>query len=342
MTTEQTTKLERRAVPIPDWARAVIVAEFEEDRCDSMTDYYATAITRAVVIGFSRHGRDLFPELRKAAAKFPPTAELSRAPKSAEHREKYSMGAGYYLKNDGAYSTGWKIRKHGIWWLQSEDQIEVFEPTRELGEAPGREEVKAALNIERDGVELRFGSKPSEAIRSRLKGAGWRWSKFSGCWYTRDTQRAREFARMFDPSFNPNGHQEPTPQPSLPGAEEVRKVEHETPTFDAPFALAAEVSTEAHEAQAALFAPEQKPATPQLPPPLPAEHYPGHQAKPATAREIARELWEKFDANERAGVAFGMFPYQAMKQAEADHPDVDGHALVVALMQIQREGVANG
>jgi len=36
-----------------------------------------------------------------------------------EHREKYSMGAGYYLKDGGRNSTGWSIRKitkHGAEW----------------------------------------------------------------------------------------------------------------------------------------------------------------------------------------------------------------------------------
>ena len=31
-----------------------------------------------------------------------------------EHREKYSMGAGYYLSQTGAYTSGWRIRKHSI------------------------------------------------------------------------------------------------------------------------------------------------------------------------------------------------------------------------------------
>lgn len=96
---------------IPSWAKAVIVAELVEDQSDSMTDYFASTTKRVVYLGFSKHTRDLFPELRKFAATFPETAHLATAPDSAEHREKYSMGAGYYLKSGFRHSNGWKVRK---------------------------------------------------------------------------------------------------------------------------------------------------------------------------------------------------------------------------------------
>lgn len=96
---------------VPAWAKAVIIAELERDDSDSMTDYFNTQTTRRVIIGFSSHTRDLFPELRKAAATFPETAHLADAPESAEHRQKYSGGAGYFLKAGNTYSDGWTIRK---------------------------------------------------------------------------------------------------------------------------------------------------------------------------------------------------------------------------------------
>jgi len=62
---------------------------------------------------FSKHGRDLFDEMRKAAALCPDPAinELS-SPDTKEHREKYSMGAGYYLGRS-KYS-GWIIEKDNL------------------------------------------------------------------------------------------------------------------------------------------------------------------------------------------------------------------------------------
>jgi len=101
-------EIERR---IPAWAKAVIIGELIEDCSDSMSDYWNGRTIRSVVLGFSRHTRDLFPEMRAAAANFPETADLVTAPESAEHREKYSMGGGYYLKAGSRYSNGWKVSK---------------------------------------------------------------------------------------------------------------------------------------------------------------------------------------------------------------------------------------
>lgn len=40
-------------------------------------------------------------------------------------------------------------------------------------------------NKERHGVEIRFDTKPPEHVRERLKEAGWRFSRFGGCWWKR-------------------------------------------------------------------------------------------------------------------------------------------------------------
>jgi hypothetical protein len=114
---------------IPETAKALIVAEYEVDDCDLQTDYFATSTQKTVILGWSKHKRDLFGEMRKHADKIPETSHLSTAPAtnsnrepktennkswwhpSDEHREKYSMGHGYYLKATGRYSSGWRITK---------------------------------------------------------------------------------------------------------------------------------------------------------------------------------------------------------------------------------------
>lgn len=100
---------------VPAGAKSVIVAELVSDRSESQTDYWGSVTTRTVILGFSTHTRDLFPELRKAALNLPETADLFDAPEAAEHREKYSMGAGYYLKQGGRDSDGWKIHKRTLY-----------------------------------------------------------------------------------------------------------------------------------------------------------------------------------------------------------------------------------
>lgn len=121
----------------PPWAQAAIVAELQQDDSDSMTDYYGHKTTRTVVIGWSRHTRDLFAEMRKAAATFAETADLATAPASAEHREKYSMGAGFYLKNGYRHSSGWCVKKARLSWLNVAG-LEFSEDARAWASMTGR------------------------------------------------------------------------------------------------------------------------------------------------------------------------------------------------------------
>lgn len=100
---------------IPADAKAVIIAELVQDKSDSMTDYFASTTTRTIILAFSTHTRDLFPEMRKAAKNHEKTAFLADAPAKAEHREKYSMGAGYYLKDGYRHNDGWRISKSTIY-----------------------------------------------------------------------------------------------------------------------------------------------------------------------------------------------------------------------------------
>ena len=94
---------------IPADAKAIIIAELRRNESDSMTDYYAHGTDRTVILGFSTHTKDLFSEMRKFAANFEGTAYLAKENKEYEHREKYSMGDGYYLGKSKYY--GWVIQK---------------------------------------------------------------------------------------------------------------------------------------------------------------------------------------------------------------------------------------
>jgi hypothetical protein len=103
---------ERLQKLIPADAKAVIIAELHEDDSDSMTDYYGYHTKRTVILGFSGHTKYLFSEMRKYAANFDGTAYLATENKDYEHREKYSMGDGYYL-GKSKYS-GWTVSKERI------------------------------------------------------------------------------------------------------------------------------------------------------------------------------------------------------------------------------------
>ena len=103
----------RFAEILPEYAKAVIVARLKQDESDSQTDYFASRTTRTVILGFSTHKRDIFSEMRKHASNFEETAYLAEYNEDYEHREKYSMGAGYYL-GESKYH-GWIIEKEPIY-----------------------------------------------------------------------------------------------------------------------------------------------------------------------------------------------------------------------------------
>ena len=100
---------------IPETAKALIVAVHDSNDSDSQSDYFAHKTTGRVILGYSAHKRDLFSEMRKVADKIPETTHLKTATTEAEHREKYSMGGGYYLKAGYRHDTGWKIEKVTKW-----------------------------------------------------------------------------------------------------------------------------------------------------------------------------------------------------------------------------------
>lgn len=142
----------RFAEIFPEDAQAVIVAKLKQDESDSQTDYFASRTTQTVILGFSKHKRDIFSEMRKHASNFEETAYLAEFNEDYEHREKYSMGAGYYL-GESKYS-GWIIEKSPIYdryrtiedfayTVGDEDNIHISKPNNIPPDTPkGTEEIE--------------------------------------------------------------------------------------------------------------------------------------------------------------------------------------------------------
>jgi hypothetical protein len=107
---------------LPIDAQAIIIACLKKNKSDIQTDYHAASTTRTVILGFSKYKRDLFSEMRKYASNFEETAYLSVFNEDYEHREKYSMGSGYYL-GESKYH-GWIIKKAIIY--NRENTIKEF------------------------------------------------------------------------------------------------------------------------------------------------------------------------------------------------------------------------
>src|SRR3546814_13409717 len=89
--------------------------------------------------------------MRKAAALHPETAHLTDADEKAEHREKYSMGAGYYLKNGWRDSSGWCVKKYHGQGLAVAG-LEFTDTARGIAAAPAAAPAKAAATI--DGAAI--------------------------------------------------------------------------------------------------------------------------------------------------------------------------------------------
>lgn len=107
---------ERLRPLVPTDAKAAIIGSLRISECDSYTDYYDYRVERTVILGFSKHTRNLFSEMRKHAANFEGTTYLAEYNADYEHRENYSMGDGMYLGKH-KYS-GWTIEKEVIYDLE--------------------------------------------------------------------------------------------------------------------------------------------------------------------------------------------------------------------------------
>lgn len=130
---ERRQKAFQEGLVIPDNAKAVIVAtftEYDEERSDPYSDYYASITTKTVVLAWSTHTRRLFPELRKACLNHPDTEFLNNKELSSEHRENYSMGNGTYLTDLEYIRNGWEVRKVVFY---DESQKEKYVPMGQVG-----------------------------------------------------------------------------------------------------------------------------------------------------------------------------------------------------------------
>lgn len=186
---------------IPPGAKGLIVALLKVDDSDPYSDYYNTKETDAHILAVTMHTRDLFPEMRKAAALFEPTRELATADTSKEQRNRYTGGGGYYL---GDY-TGWRVRKDVFYksGISDHDLELLGRGKHSLDAAPVMAEaepvkvdgVTVRENEERDGVEIVFPAKPSDEVRERMKALGFRWSRPQSLWYAKRTPERLAFAK---------------------------------------------------------------------------------------------------------------------------------------------------
>lgn len=185
----------------PSWAKAVIVANKEQNDSDPMSDYYSSKTIEWRLLGFSKHTKDLFSEMRKFALTLEETKHLDSD--SCERREKYSMGNGYYLADHRM--SGWQVCKYNLnyfnwdlFYINLADGVAmppkaVSEPVKSGSVS---ESVEVRFNQEKNGIEIIFPSKPEPSVIESLKANGFRWSSFSKLWWAKQSPKTLAFANQ--------------------------------------------------------------------------------------------------------------------------------------------------
>ena len=114
--------------------------------------------------------------------------------------EEYARGTAHKIcaKTDfpagGFELEGLELTKAGEWVLHIKAKAEPQKPTPPDAPKGSGNGVEVTENKEKGGLEIRFPSMPSDAIRDFMKDHNWRWSKFAKCWWHKDTEEAREVA----------------------------------------------------------------------------------------------------------------------------------------------------
>ena len=176
---------------VPSWAKSLLVAEFTENRSDSMTDYWnPNVVVEQIPLCFSTYDRNNVPEMKKASRLIEQTEHLSNG--------EYDDWKGT-LKERKHDTSGWQISKRRL-------DANMFALIGEKGlpeatSAP-QESVSAIVVIRRnedhDGIELVFESKPSsETIEYLKKPLGFRWSSRQKLWYAKYTEERMSAVTSF-------------------------------------------------------------------------------------------------------------------------------------------------
>ena len=114
--------------------------------------------------------------------------------------DEYARGTAHKIctktdfPNGGYEIEGLELSKAGEWVLHIKAKAEQ-KPTPPDAPKGNGDGVEVTENKEKNGIEIRFPSMPSEAIRNYMKANGWRWTRYNGgLWYNRATDENRKVA----------------------------------------------------------------------------------------------------------------------------------------------------
>ena len=185
------------------------------DNSDAMTDYYDP---------HRQVGPDLLLAIVPKQAKTQSLArmaisrytDLAGIDSWTWHTEDYSMGKGNYLVSsycvdvhDGnelrrcQYAVKFDEYSKGKYPYKGYPGNSVQSESAESVAPVSNSAATISHNSEKNGIEIRFSDRPAESVLARLKSHGWRWSRFSKCWYTKQSASAEAFASDIVASMAP-------------------------------------------------------------------------------------------------------------------------------------------
>ena len=105
------------------------LTDYDAEISEPYAGEFHTKTLKTIILAWSKHSRNLFPELRKACLNPPETAFLNDPEKSVEHRECFAMGEGYYLTDTKYIRYGWQVKKRNFY---REDNKARYVPLGEI------------------------------------------------------------------------------------------------------------------------------------------------------------------------------------------------------------------
>ena len=173
------------------------------DNSDSMSDYYHrhAKLGEELILGVTHSKRQTEKAVRSVMERIPELAGMDWE----WHTENYSMGKGNYLQSkvvgrrkqkayDGREEVCYFFVVRMSPYCKSGYAFRGYTVPVVDTNVKTDSEVEVNLNEGKNGVEIKFNSKPESSVLSALKSLGFRWSKYKKMWYAKQSQERLQFA----------------------------------------------------------------------------------------------------------------------------------------------------
>lgn len=170
--------------------KRVIIAEFMVNESDGYTDYYGGRNVRKVVIGYGKGLRENFKQLRKAAAEFPPTQDISTDDFKvyAAFTETYQAHGSYFRKGEG---SPWHDEYNAVFSSQEDAEAYIAEIGKPHSVTSGDVEMNFEFRIHQKSMENRENYSMGGGNYLGLdRYSGWKVSSVRVDWFNSDMESA--------------------------------------------------------------------------------------------------------------------------------------------------------